>query len=150
MDQQLNSAFVRQGQRLAILQELRVALEQAQAALLASDAEQLEKQTASQLQLCRTLQALAVAEAGGPNQSDWATLPKGAADPAVRQRWSALGQHLAAVERQISHLNRVHAALLRKAYRSVRIFARLLSSSAITYTPPERDGAAATAQSSRE
>jgi hypothetical protein len=110
----------------------------------------LEIHTARQLELCQRLQALAACAGEGAPGSQWATLSEGAADPAIRRRWSALGQRMAAIESRISYLNQVHAALLRKAHRSAAMFARLLTSSAITYSAPEAKCAASAAQSGGE
>ena len=70
-------------------------------------------------------------------QRSWTGSAQDAVSPPVRQRWEALDLELIEAEMQVSHLNRVYAALLRRAQRTLRIFIRLRASSANTYTPPK-------------
>jgi hypothetical protein len=64
-------------------------------------------------------------------------LPGDAVSLLVRERWTAFAQELARVESRVSHLNQVYGALLRRAQRTVQIFNRALTSSAVTYAPPK-------------
>ena len=141
MDQELYLSFERVERRLALMRELAGMLEQTQAALLASDLERIEAHTVRQRELCDALRLL---EAPGtspgkdaPRKRTRVHLPEGSLSPELRERWSTLSQELAQVQSRVGHLNRVHAALLRRARRSLAIVSRLLASSAATYTLPQ-------------
>jgi len=56
-----------------------------------------------------------------------------AADRATDGQWI---QELARIEAKVARLNRVHAALIRRARRTVDIFCRVLNHSGTTYPPP--------------
>lgn len=101
--------------RLGLMRELAGALAQAQAALLASDGEELQIQTERERTLCRTLQSF----------------PPEATNP--RRQCS---QELRELGLQIRDLNLVQAALLRRARRSLEILACLRARCAPTYTAP--------------
>jgi hypothetical protein len=68
-------------------------------------------------------------------------LPESAVSPLVQQRWKMLAQELIQVEIRVSQLNQVYGALLRRARRTVQIFNRVLTSSALTYAPPKPEPA---------
>jgi hypothetical protein len=143
MDPKLQLAFDRVERRLALMRDLAATLEQAQAAVLAGNLEMIEAHTVRQRDLCEALRQLTIStvSAGGR-----AMQPPGPEDPAAEspspkhEQWSALLGELAEVESRVGHLNRVHAALLRRAQRSLAIVSRLLASSEITYSPPAAAG----------
>jgi hypothetical protein len=141
MDHALYLSFERVERRLALMRELAGTLEQAQAALLASDLQRIEEHTARQRELCDALRLLeAPATSPGKDVLHEPTgpdLPKASLPPELHERWSALSQELAQVQSRVGHLNRVHAALLRRAQRALAIVSRLLASSAVTYTLPQ-------------
>jgi hypothetical protein len=128
MDSEIPAPLEQLEKRLMLMRELAAALEQAQAAVVASDLERIHSQTARQQELCQELTRLGV--------------PAGTGSPAVQSRWDALSGELAKVETEVEYLNRVHASLLRRARRTLEIFSRVLASSAVTYAPPTMASAA--------
>jgi flagellar biosynthesis/type III secretory pathway chaperone len=127
MDPARSASLDRLQQRLGLMRELAGSLEQAQAALLAGQLAPLEHYTAEQDELCARLRRLG--EAGpGANGS----LANSSSGPAGA-RWHGLWQELRSIERQVHQLNRVHAALLRRAQQSLSMVSRLLASCDSTY-----------------
>jgi flagellar biosynthesis/type III secretory pathway chaperone len=120
-------------QRVVLMRELAQVLTQAQAAVLAWEVEELQIQTARQETLCQTLRRL------GQGSGD--SLPLGAgisARPGGENVSAENGpaRELQALGLQVRYLNRVQAALLRRARRSLAILACLQARSQPTYTPP--------------
>jgi hypothetical protein len=118
--------------RLELLRRLASVLEEAQTAVLHSDLKAIACQTARQQELCDALRESALQNSPSPRpvlksseNSDW------------RTRREALLLELEDVENRVRYLNRVHAGLLRRAYRSLAILSRALSSSSITYSPSQ-------------
>jgi hypothetical protein len=139
MNAELSSCFDRLERRFALMRSLAGELEQAQRAVLASDLEAITWHTAQQQELCEALRALEMGDISGNGdlcRGRPDCLPENTVSAAVQQRWTVLCEELAEVERQVSHLNRVHATLLRGAQRTLAIFSRLLASSQVTYTAP--------------
>jgi|SRR5436853_6943602 len=112
-------------QRLALMQELAAELEEAQAAIVASDRNELQLHTERQRALCEAVCAFS----SPPVPAE--------VSPDFRQRRNILTQKLAEIENRVRRLNRIHAALVRRAQRTLAIFSRALASSAITYVPPQ-------------
>jgi len=95
------------------MQELALAVQQAQAAVVAGDLRDLKKQTTRQRELCQLLRE---------------------PDPGPRSGTQA-GCELQAAARHVAQMNRVLGALLRRARRSVEIIALAHASRADTYLP---------------
>jgi hypothetical protein len=138
--------FEEMEQRLSLMSQLADALEQAQAAVLARDLNELGLQTGRQQELCAALCRLAnrdshetakrhagVGRVAAGRSGRWIVLPDGVISHQMRSRWEDLGRKLASLETQVEHLNRVHAGLLRRARRTLDIFSRALVSTALTY-----------------
>ena len=125
--------------RLTLMRELAASLEQAQRAVLQSDAKELQSQTARQRILLGELaETAAVRPPGQP-----AGKPHSAVAPWTAGRRTGLEKEWAELEMRVAHLNLSYAALLRRARRTVDIFCRLLASSSITYVPPGYETAVA-------
>jgi hypothetical protein len=122
--------------RVDRLQELADSLERAHAAVLASDLRQITQQTARQLELCAQLRQLSRDAVQTP--TSW--LPGGLSSP-VRPSNHAFGEELAEVAGRVAQLNRQYEALLRRARRTVDIFCRVLTNSALTYPLPRPETA---------
>ena len=130
-------------QRLALLRELADVLGLAQGALLNSDLDRLQVQNGRQLTLCKTLRTLAGDCAGpGIQASEPPILPPAVFGPGS---FSApidgveISRQLQEAGLQVRHLNRVQAALLRRARRSLEISACLRASCGLTYAAPAAD-----------
>jgi len=147
MDQELTTSLDLLRRRLALMRELANSLAQVQTAVVRSDRNGIEDHTARQRDLCQALRQLG-SEAlgclpekpiGGESRTHklWAQLGEVAVSPQVRQRWEILAGELNQVEMQVSQLNRVYGALLRRAQHTLQIFMRVLASSANTYAPPK-------------
>jgi len=108
-----------------MLNSLAVSLEQARTAVLESDIETLRQETARQQEICVGLRRLPAPIL------PWPSLP-------AAQRTVELKEKIRQVETQVAQLNRVYGALLRHARRTVDIFCRVLTSAALTYTPPRK------------
>jgi hypothetical protein len=111
-------------QQLEVWSRLAAALEHAQGALLSGDAAEFERWTELQADCCRDYRRV-FREASEP-----ATGGTSADDRA------ALLAEIGQARRRVRHLNRVHAALLLRASRSLRILRNLLSGSGTPYAPP--------------
>ncbi|HEX3353810.1 MAG TPA: hypothetical protein VHS34_13405 [Terriglobales bacterium] len=130
-------------QRLALLRELAEVLGLAQGALLNSDLDRLQEQNGRQLTLCKTLRTLAGDSAGpGIQASEPAISPPAIFGPGSLSApidGDAISRQLQEVRRQVQHLNRVQAALLRRARRSLEISACLRARCALTYAESATD-----------
>ncbi len=134
MDPQLSSLFEQQEQRLTLMRELNAVLELAQGAFVASDLNKMESYTTRQRIICEALCAM-----GNPEERktalakmQWDEKQDDAPEatlPLTKERWEMLSQELQAVAEQIRHLNRVHAALLRRGRQTVEIFLRVMANS---------------------
>jgi len=109
--------------RLDLFTCLEDELEQAQAALLRRDLKGLEVHTARQRELCLALQRPFSDPALDTQE-----------DTAPSEHRATLLAELDKVAVRIRYLNRVHAALLARAGRSLAILERVLASAAVTYT----------------
>ena len=107
--------------RLTLLRELTESLARAQAAVVKSDLRDLRRQTERQAELCRQLSSLPTPLTNGSSAA---------------MRWGELVGQIRQAELALADLNRVYGALLRRARRTVDVFCRLLTDSAITYAPP--------------
>ena len=151
MNQELTTSFELLERRLALMRELASSLEQVQNAVVRSDVPGIDGHTVHQRQLCQALGQLesealrhppCTATAGkSRNQMVGMQLPENTVSPLVQQRWKMLAQELIQVEIRVSQLNQVYGALLRRARRTVQIFNRVLTSSALTYAPPKPEPA---------
>lgn len=111
-------------QQLEVWSRLAAAIETAQRALLSGDAAEFERSTELQADCCRDYRKLGCAA------STLATLATPASDSC------GLVAEIEQARNRVRHLNRVHAALLRRATRSLRILHHLLSGSEAPYAPP--------------
>jgi hypothetical protein len=147
MDLELTTSFGLLERRLALMRELAGSLEQVQTAVVRSDLGGIEGHTARQRKLCEALRQLeneavrclpgdAIIR-GSRKQKVWVQLPEHSVSAPLQMRWKALGQELTEVEAQAAQLNQVYGALLRRARLTLRIFMRVLASSANTYAPPK-------------
>lgn len=135
--------------RLALMRQLAASLEQVQGAVVGSDLVSIDGHTVRQRELCEALRRLGIeilsgapgAPVGGEGRSEAIGVePAQVGDPPqIRQRWEALARELIQVEMQVDQLNRVYAALLRRARRIAEIFMRLRANSSGTYTRPHRN-----------
>ena len=130
-------------QQIVLLRELACAFENAQQAIVAQDLEGFERQTGRQQALCRQLCALQEKQGqlGEANASSC-----GSSESAASQRWADLLQELALVQERVRHLNGVHAALLRRAQRSLRILANIFATSSGIYGPLQPSGGSSLAE----
>jgi hypothetical protein len=144
MDQDLSSVNELLARRVGLMRELANCLDRAQVAVLNSDPGQMSAQTTRQRELCEQLRRLAselmpeqVPPLAPAASSNPASQGPDTADllPAQLRR-EALLVELAEVEARVAHLNRIYAALLRRARRTVDIFCRVLANSGVTYIPP--------------
>jgi hypothetical protein len=103
--------------------ELAEALQRAQAALLHGEIAAFERSTREQQLCCDRLLAW--------RQPDEASGSREASGEDV-----GLRLEIERVQREVRHLNRVHAALLRRASRSLQILCNLLMRSEPAYKPP--------------
>jgi len=141
MDEGLVRYFELLEQRLTVMRQLALALEQGQPAVVSMDAENITRQSSEQQTLCRAwrlvedeiqLQHHLVSTRGRgtvgfPGSLPWLTGP-------ALDRWNDLGRELRQVEARMGYLNRVHTALLRNMRRSISVLANLCASADITYT----------------
>ncbi len=109
---------------LGHMRELAGVIEQAQVAVIKNDLSGIERLTTRQQELCNLLRAV---EAQTVLQC------------CHTQRQSIWADELVVAGKRVRDLNRAHAALLRRARRTVNIFCRVLASSAVTYAPPGRE-----------
>lgn len=107
--------------RVGQMHELADVLEQAQAALINRDLRGIERLTARQRELCALLREVET---------------KTRSQDYLPEQQSAMACELTAAGKRVRDLNRLHAALLRRARRTVDIFCRVLASCAVTYAPP--------------
>jgi hypothetical protein len=109
-----------------------MALERSQAALLTGDVAALELHTAEQSRCCERLSGLPGrgllhhCQNREPEESD--------------SDITALAVEIEQVRMRVRSLNRVHAALLRRASRSLQILQNLTAASALTYASPASKG----------
>ncbi len=147
MDQEPTISFGLLERRLALMRELAGSLEQVQTAVIRSDLGGIEGHTARQRELCEALRQLenealrclpgdAIIR-GSRKQKIWVELPEDSVSRPLQMRWKRLSQEMTEVEAQVAQLNQVYGALLRRAQLTVRIFMRVLASSANTYAPPK-------------
>jgi hypothetical protein len=118
MDPNLLSSECLEQQR-GLWLRLAESLEQAQEALLHGKVANFERCTEEQKQCCDRLRVLAAA----------------AHPVTVSGRNEALIQEIRQVQSRVRHLNRVHAALLRRAARSLVILRNLLAGPQHAYAP---------------
>lgn len=117
----LSVEFLEQQRKLWL--QLESALERAQSSLLQGDVAGFEQCTQDQRQCCDQLQRfppLSEPSAAGPPGSDGLSLL-----PDIER-----------AQRRVRHLNRVHAALLRRASRSLQILRNRIAQSDVAYAPP--------------
>lgn len=107
--------------RLILMYELARSLERSHAAVLQSDIEQICAQTFQQQRICSELHRIGRTEGAG----------KVCKHP-------QLAAKLRQIENEITRLNLIYAALLRRARRTLDIFCRVLKNSDITYVAPAR------------
>lgn len=117
---------------LALLGELEASLRASQKALLARDAEGIERGTREQVGLQRALAPLWAQDVGRPAGGDsW----RRAATPQCKP---ALAAALLAAQWRVLHLGRVQAGLLARAQRTLRMISNLLAGPEAVYgLPPE-------------
>jgi hypothetical protein len=143
MDQELTASFELLTRRRDLMRELADSLQQVQTAVVRSDLRGINGHTARQRELCEALRQLASQAFEPPDcrgsrpRKTWVRLPEGVVSLEVRQRWTRLTEELTEVEMQVSQLNQVYGALLKRAQRTLQIFLRVLASSANTYAPPK-------------
>jgi len=127
MEQESSSVFERRANRVLLLRELVASFQKAQRSIVLTDLNAMEKHLSQQYKLCLEMLALGSSEVE-QIPSDFG--------PAGRMRWSTLTQDLQEIERRAHHLGRVQAALLRRSRRAQELLARLLATTAVTYSPP--------------
>lgn len=127
MEQLSLTVFEQRANRVLLLRELVVYFQKAQRSIVLTDLKGMEKHIAAQHQLCLALLAL-----GDPDAEQIS--PDSSAG--ARMRWNTLTQDLREMECRAHHLGRVQAALLRRSRRTQELMARLLATTAITYSPP--------------
>src|SRR5262249_54304416 len=110
---------------LALWEALAASLEQATRALTDGDLDAFERATERQQQLCDQLRGVLPP---WPGRGVCRDTPEGAADQ----------RECMEIERRVKHLNRVYAALLRRANRSLETFCRMLDAAPSTYAAPMR------------
>jgi FlgN protein len=135
--------------RLTLMRQLAGSLELVQTAVVRSDLRGIDAHTIRQQELCealaqleaeavsQSLQTLTPNESGHRKPRIGMLLEDGVISSEVRQRYTNLAQELTQIELRVSQLNRVYAALLRRAQRTLEVFMRVLASSANTYSPPK-------------
>jgi flagellar biosynthesis/type III secretory pathway chaperone len=99
------------------------ALERAQHSLLTGELKSFEHCTEEQRACCEKLRQLASDSIPAQEQTD----------PSV----AAWNERIDQIRRKVRHLNRVHAALLRRASRSLQILRNLMAGTSRRYTPAE-------------
>ena len=110
-------------QQYQVWLELAEAIQRAQVALLHGEINAFERSTQEQQLCCDRLLAW--------HQPDGASASRD-----VSGEDAALRLEIERVQREVRHLNRVHAALLRRASRSLQILRNLLMRSEAAYQPP--------------
>jgi flagellar FlgN protein len=135
--------------RLALMRQLAGSLEQVQTVVVRSDLRGIDAHTIRQQELCEALAQLEAEAVGQSLQTLTPNQPNhrkdkmgmlsedGGVSSEVRQRCMSLAQELTQMELQVSQLNRVYGALLRRAQRTLEVFMRVLASSASTYSLPK-------------
>ena len=113
-------------QQIALLQRLAASLRESQTALLRMNLRDLEEHTGLQNALCGELKAW---DKASRRSHGTGTQPESPG----RQRWDDLQERLNAALEQVRYLNKVYAALLRRAQRSVQIMDNLLRNSSGSY-----------------
>jgi hypothetical protein len=166
MDPELTNSWDLLQRRLALMRQLASSLEQVQTAVVRSDLCGIDGHTVRQRELCEALGQLE-AEALGQSflRSTRSSIPsasgKGntgtgndeqndknndkagmlwgdaAVSPEIRQRWESLALQLNQAESRVNQLNKVYAALLRRAQRTLQIFMRVVASPENTYSAPK-------------
>jgi len=111
--------------RLELFRELAASLERAQRAVMASKVEQMIRETSRQQEICGELRARRDDKPG--------TAFTGSS------RGAELAGELMRIEKRVAELNRLYAALLRRARRTAEIFCRAMASSALTYDPAQME-----------
>jgi len=127
MEQESPSACKRRENRILLLRELVSSFQKAQRSIVLADLKGMEKHLTAQPQMCLALIAL------GDSASEQLSSDASATE---RVRWNNLTQDLQEMERRAHHLGRVQAALLRRSRRAQELMARLLDTTAVTYSPP--------------
>ena len=112
--------------QIALLQRLAASLRESQTALLRMNLRDLEEHTGLQNALCGELKAW---DKASRRSHGTGTQPESPG----RQRWDDLQERLNAALEQVRYLNKVYAALLRRAQRSVQIMDNLLRNSSGSY-----------------
>jgi hypothetical protein len=141
MDELLTEYLALFERRLTVMRQLAVELERSQGSIVRLDGEMLAQNSAQQLALCSELHAMETElgrlyrQISGENQHT-----PGARDGSplclAGERGAALHKEWARVLLQVRHLGRVHAALLRRARRSLTALGNVLAVQAPTYLPP--------------
>jgi hypothetical protein len=129
------------GRKLALMRSLASSLQHAQTAIVRSDLQQLQRQTAEQDRLCQQLRRLDLPR---PEVNQPSVLP---GPVAADEPGDDLARELVRVELQVMELNREYGALLRRARRTVEAFCRVIAASEITYLPPKPTATVSTATS---
>ena len=127
MDEQPPSALERRANWVWLLRELIGAFQRAQRSIVLVDLTGMENTIAEQHRLCLALIAM-----GG--SAEERISPDASA--AARTRWNTLTHDLKELERRAQHLGRVQEALLRRSRRTQELMARLVATTAVTYSPP--------------
>lgn len=119
--------------------QLATSIERSQAALLANDVGELERQTEEQAGLCAQLASFNISGLASQNHS--AQLQAGSDRVVEQGRQNELQpdfqlrmRQIAAACARVSRLNRIYAGLLQRTILTARIFHNLLSGSMNTYT----------------
>lgn len=113
--------------KVELLRQLAGSLEAAQAAVVHHDLAELRRETARQERICgqfRQLEAARLAKA----EAVWGD---------AQGRREELQGNLARVKLEVTRLNRIYGALLRRASRTVNIFCRALVAARVTYDVPQ-------------
>ncbi len=127
MEQQPSPAFEQREKRVLLLRELISSFQKAQRSIVLADLKGMEKHLNDQHKLCLALLALGDSKAEKISSDASAT---------TRTRWNNLTQDLQELERRAHHLGKVQAALLQRSRRAQELMARLVATTAATYSPP--------------
>jgi hypothetical protein len=135
MNSKYSRALIAMEQCVQIMDELAVAIERGQNALVRMDLPAFEQLTAEQERLCARIKNLQSGHL--PSQSDAETPTLHRAEPGRsefdRQR-AILEQHCLAVQKRVRHLNHVNHFFLNRARQSFELLLRLAELSQGTYS----------------
>jgi len=127
MQQQSPPTFAQRENRVLLLRELISSFQQAQRSIVLADLQAIDKHLNGQHKLCLSLLAL------GDSRTEKICSD---ASTAMRMRWDNLTHDLREMERRAHHLGLVQAALLRRSRRAQELMARMVATTAMTYSPP--------------